>query len=163
MLVNGKKLFWAGWRHGLIRKLQYCHLDTTNVGHRVRRTSWGLGEHASKVLLICAVWVGGVLNVIGQEMCDFMSVNSTHSHSQLGLCWRYVRVPVVTFQRKGGPFSVEFQLSGSPIDLHRAPWTLVIDELGSRRNALRRSILTAFINLFLTQYQATLIVFTSLF
>ena len=44
-------------------------------------------------------------------------------------------------------FSVHFQLTGSPIDLHRAPW-LVIDELGSRRNALRRPILTAFINLF---------------
>ena len=68
----------------------------------------------------------------------------------------------VTIKRSGGTFSVHFQLTGSPIDLHRAPW-LVIDELGSRRNALRRSILTAFINLFLTQYQATLIFFTSLF
>ena len=43
MLVNGKKYFRDQGHHGLIRKLQYRRLDTTNIFLRVRRTSWGLG------------------------------------------------------------------------------------------------------------------------
>ena len=56
MLVNGKKSFWAQWRHGLIRKLQFRRLETTNIGHRLRRTSWGLEVRAIVCVVAISQW-----------------------------------------------------------------------------------------------------------
>ena len=83
-----------------------CRYKNTNVPKNVqmKKHLYHL-EKTSETLHKC--------NVANNKMLQ-EAPNTTHSHSQLGLCWRYVRVPVVTFQRKGGPLVSSFNFQGSP-------------------------------------------------